>query len=104
MAPEKKTVILYQLSSYSVTDAAITGEIEVWVDGTSVICVKGLLLCDSDEGRIKGMHFQTFFGGEDSMMTSSIFIIHRISGHTDDWASPRDQRAWFADISGAIIR
>jgi hypothetical protein len=48
------------------TDAVIAGEIEVWVDGSSVICVKGLLLCDSDDGRIKGMHFQTFFGGEDS--------------------------------------
>jgi hypothetical protein len=41
----------------------IPGEIEIWVDGSSVICVEGLLLCDSDQGMIKGMHFQTFFGG-----------------------------------------
>jgi len=45
---------------------APSGEIELWLDGASVLCVKDLLLCDSDEGRIKGVHFQTFFGGSDS--------------------------------------
>jgi len=25
------------------------------------------------------------------------------AGSSDDWASPKDQRAWFADISGAIL-
>jgi hypothetical protein len=25
------------------------------------------------------------------------------SGHSPEWASPRDQRAWFAGVSGAII-
>ena len=25
-------------------------------------------------------------------------------GHSQDWASPKDQRAWFANISGAILR
>ncbi|KAJ7643707.1 polysaccharide lyase family 14 protein [Roridomyces roridus] len=62
------------------------GELELWVDGESVISVSGLTLRDSDKSRIKGAHFQTFFGG-----------------HEVDWASPKDQRAWFADLSGAII-
>jgi hypothetical protein len=26
-----------------------------------------------------------------------------LSGHSDDWASPKDQKAWFADVSGAIV-
>ncbi|KAF9007080.1 hypothetical protein BDQ17DRAFT_1423158 [Cyathus striatus] len=62
------------------------GEIELWIDGTSVMCIKELSLRESAESKIKGMHFQTFFGG-----------------HSDDWASPKDQRAWFADITGAVI-
>lgn len=44
---------------------------EVYINGVSVIRVTGLLLRDkttdssdaSGEGRIGGMHFQTFFGG-----------------------------------------
>ncbi|TFK65183.1 hypothetical protein BDN72DRAFT_845832 [Pluteus cervinus] len=62
------------------------GEIQLWANGKSVILVDGLSFRDSEESRIRGMHFQTFFGG-----------------HTEDWASPKDQRAWFADITGAII-
>ncbi|KAF9463994.1 hypothetical protein BDZ94DRAFT_1308260 [Collybia nuda] len=63
------------------------GEIQIWIDGTSVILAKHLTICDSSDARIKGMHFQTFFGG-----------------HTEEWASPKDQRAWFADISGVIVK
>jgi len=62
------------------------GEIQLWVNGVSVISVKGLTLRESEEGRIRGMHFQTFFGG-----------------HSDDWAAPKDLRSWFADVSGFII-
>ncbi|KAJ7064406.1 hypothetical protein B0H15DRAFT_794682, partial [Mycena belliarum] len=62
------------------------GELELWVDGKSVITVSGLMFRDSEQSRIKGGHFQTFFGG-----------------HQDDWASPKDQRAWFADVSGVVI-
>ena len=42
-----------------------TGEIELYVDGESVVCVSGLILRDekSADAKIKGMHFQTFFGG-----------------------------------------
>ncbi|KAJ7643701.1 hypothetical protein FB45DRAFT_987522 [Roridomyces roridus] len=62
------------------------GELELWVDGKSVIAVSGLQLRDSDKAHIKGAHFQTFFGG-----------------HSEDWASPKDQRAWFADLTGVVI-
>ncbi|KAF8910928.1 polysaccharide lyase family 14 protein [Gymnopilus junonius] len=63
------------------------GEIELWVDGNSVIKVDELTIRTNDSGRIKGMHFQTFFGG-----------------HGKDWASPKDQRAWFSDVTGVISR
>ncbi|KAF7299826.1 hypothetical protein HMN09_00989300 [Mycena chlorophos] len=62
------------------------GALELFVEGKSVIDVKGLVFRTSENSRIKGGHFQTFFGG-----------------HTEDWASPKDQRAWFADVTGAIL-
>ena len=39
------------------------GEIQLFVNGKSVINVNGLVLRDSAAGRIRGMQFQTFFGG-----------------------------------------
>jgi hypothetical protein len=42
----------------------LSGEIQLWVDGTSVIHAAGLTLRDSETSKIKGAHFQTFFGGE----------------------------------------
>ncbi|EJD01737.1 uncharacterized protein FOMMEDRAFT_22090 [Fomitiporia mediterranea MF3/22] len=62
------------------------GEIEIRINGNSSILATGLILRTTEESAIQGMHFETFFGG-----------------HTLDWASPKDQYAWFADISGAII-
>ncbi|KAF8479376.1 hypothetical protein JB92DRAFT_2800784 [Gautieria morchelliformis] len=63
------------------------GEVEVWVDGKSVIRATGLVLRTSQSSVIQGLHFQTFFGGS-----------------TPDWASPVEQRAWFTNVSGALIR
>ncbi|PIL32927.1 hypothetical protein GSI_05045 [Ganoderma sinense ZZ0214-1] len=65
------------------------GEIEVYINGQSVLCASGLELRTNEgpDGRVQGLHMQTFFGG-----------------HTPDWASPKDQRAWFANISGAILK
>lgn len=40
------------------------GELELYVAGQSVIKVMGLILRDSEEGRIRGIQMQTFFGGE----------------------------------------
>ncbi|GJF00127.1 hypothetical protein PsYK624_164060 [Phanerochaete sordida] len=64
------------------------GEVEVFIDGRSVLCAKGLILRDADasESSVQGLHFQTFFGG-----------------HSEEWASPKDQKAWFTNISGAIL-
>jgi hypothetical protein len=39
------------------------GEIEVWLDGTSVIRADGLQLRESAECVVKGLHMQTFYGG-----------------------------------------
>ncbi len=39
------------------------GELELFVGGKSVISASGLVLRNSEEGKIRGMMFQTFFGG-----------------------------------------
>ncbi|KAL5529872.1 hypothetical protein ACEPAF_6129 [Sanghuangporus sanghuang] len=62
------------------------GEIEVQINGEPVIHVTGLVIRLSEDSVIQGLHFESFFGG-----------------HTADWASPKNQYAWFADISGAVI-
>jgi hypothetical protein len=41
------------------------GELQLWANGESVINVTGLIIRDSDAGRIRGIQFQTFFGGQD---------------------------------------
>ena len=46
-------------------DAGVSnGELELWYNGESVISVGGLIIRDSDEGRIRGLMMQTFFGGK----------------------------------------
>ncbi|KAI0818500.1 hypothetical protein BC629DRAFT_1278600 [Irpex lacteus] len=61
------------------------GELQLFVGGKSVINVGGLTISNSSAGRIRGMQFQTFFGGSDS-----------------SWATPTDQYVWFSDFSVAI--
>jgi hypothetical protein len=39
------------------------GQVEVFADGESVISLKGIKLRKYDEGRIRGIFMQTFFGG-----------------------------------------
>ena len=39
------------------------GQIQLWFDGNLVIDLDGLTLRETEAGKIKGMHFQTFFGG-----------------------------------------
>ena len=52
-----------------------------------------------------GMHFQTFFGG--AFVCHSVIVNFDLDGdglgHTGDWASSKDQRAWFADVTGVIV-
>ena len=54
------------------------GEVEVWVDGKSVIFIDGLTLRQTEDGTIRGMQFQTFFGGPSN---ASIFANNMSSGH-----------------------
>ncbi|KAG6860729.1 hypothetical protein C0995_008085 [Termitomyces sp. Mi166 len=61
------------------------GELELFVNGKSVISLSGLMLRGSSSGRIRGIQMQTFFGG-----------------HTSDYASPKTQNAYFSDFSVAI--
>jgi hypothetical protein len=65
---------------------AFNGEVQVWFNGEKVIDLQGVSMRTSASSVVQGMHFQTFFGG------SSL-----------SWASPVNQTAWFADISGAVI-
>lgn len=42
------------------------GEIDVYVNGKTIISVRGLIFREGPEAaksRVQGMHFQTFFGG-----------------------------------------
>lgn len=61
------------------------GELELYVGGQSVINVGGLILRDNEEGKIRGIQMQTFFGGSEA-----------------DFASPKDQSTYFSDFSVAI--
>ncbi|KAF8913537.1 hypothetical protein CPB85DRAFT_1375585 [Mucidula mucida] len=65
------------------TAKTTTGALELFIDGATVISVEGLNI----PGESQGMHFQTFFGG-----------------HTPEWASPKDQTAWFKDITGVVLK
>ncbi|KAF7319461.1 hypothetical protein HMN09_00284700 [Mycena chlorophos] len=62
------------------------GEMEVFKNGESVINATGLVIRGNDAGRIRGMHMETFFGG-----------------NTSEWATPTTQKAFFADFSMAIL-
>lgn len=61
------------------------GELQLWADGQSVINVGGLVLRDSDAGRIRGIMMQTFFGGS-----------------TQDYASPKTQSSYFRDFTVTV--
>ena len=39
------------------------GELQLWSNGKSVVNVDGLVIRNSDKGRIYGLMVQTFFGG-----------------------------------------
>ena len=54
------------------------GEIELFVNGQSVINVNGLIIRDSDAGRIRGIQMQSFFGGG-----CSLLLVYGIAQDTD---------------------
>ncbi|WWC73613.1 uncharacterized protein I206_107585 [Kwoniella pini CBS 10737] len=62
------------------------GEQELMVNGKSVISLKDVTFATAEGTKIYGIMAQTFFGG-----------------HTDDWASPKDQSIWFKDWSLAVL-
>ncbi|EEB87593.1 hypothetical protein MPER_15008, partial [Moniliophthora perniciosa FA553] len=78
------------------------GELQLWIDGRPVIQVDGLIFRDSEQSIIKGMHFQTFFGGNVAIRVKNAGLTIYTAGNKEDWASPKDQRAWFADVTGVI--
>ncbi|KAF5324676.1 hypothetical protein D9611_004090 [Ephemerocybe angulata] len=63
------------------------GELQLWANGESKINVKGLVLRTSRNGRIRGMQWQTFFGGSST-----------------SFATPKDQDVYFSDVSLAITQ
>lgn len=92
------------------------GQIRLWVNGISTIELYNVSLRNSTDGVVQGMHFQTFFGGKFTLASPKIrtkfslaclliiYVCFRILGSTSDWASPQTQKAWFADVSGAVVQ
>ncbi|KZV82074.1 hypothetical protein EXIGLDRAFT_627580 [Exidia glandulosa HHB12029] len=83
-APGRWTVVAQRVKLNDVGSA--NGELELFVDGVSTIKASGLVISTHLDTCVRGAQMQTFFGGG-----------------SPDWASPQDQRAYFADISGAIL-
>lgn len=67
-------------------DGVANGEIDLWVNGEKVISACGIIIREDPDCVVRGAHFQSFFGG-----------------NTGEWASPKDQCAYFAGVSGAVI-
>ncbi|KZV85428.1 hypothetical protein EXIGLDRAFT_623077 [Exidia glandulosa HHB12029] len=62
------------------------GELELFVNGKSVLQATGLEIRTSAASVFRGVHFQSFFGGSDN-----------------SWATPIDQQVHFAGMSGAVL-
>ncbi|WVN90900.1 uncharacterized protein L203_106145 [Cryptococcus depauperatus CBS 7841] len=62
------------------------GEQEVVVDGESKIKITGVTFATEADTKIYGIMAQTFFGG-----------------HSEEWASPKDQKLYFKDWTLAVL-
>ena len=51
------------------------GEVQLWINGVSVIHATGLILREDMEAHIKGLHFQTFFGGESPFFENLLTVL-----------------------------
>jgi hypothetical protein len=93
-----------------------TGAIEIFVDGVSKLNVQGIELRTRGDSVFRGIQAQTFFGWvqdkSENVAGRGCKLIAYVSlgmfgglirGHSTDWASPKDQTAWFKDWSLAII-
>ncbi|KIJ63460.1 hypothetical protein HYDPIDRAFT_112872, partial [Hydnomerulius pinastri MD-312] len=63
-----------------------SGELQLWVNGVCMIHAKGLILREGEASHIKGMYFQTFFGGEKGIVRNKIWVLNdfqgtRLTGH-----------------------
>jgi len=63
------------------------GQLTVYQDGKQIFDLDGIVLRQSDAGRIRGIQMQSFFGG-----------------HGSEWASPKTQKSYLADFSLAITQ
>ena len=62
-----------------------TGEVQLWINGKSVIEITGLILREDKASHIKGMHFETFFGGRHLLLcliTCSWFLLFQVTNPT----------------------
>ncbi|KAG8734707.1 hypothetical protein FRC10_011521 [Ceratobasidium sp. 414] len=66
----------------------------LWANGQLVVDIQNLETRVDQDVVFRGAHFQTFFGGS---------LIQFNPGKGEDWASPKDQCAHFACVSGAVI-
>ncbi|CAE6460903.1 unnamed protein product [Rhizoctonia solani] len=62
------------------------GIIQLWANGRLVVDIQGLEIRVDKDVVFRGAHFQTFFGGK-----------------AQDWASTKDQCAYFAAVGGAVV-
>jgi len=79
--PANKWVAIQQRVKLN-TPGASDGEVTVWQDGQQVFTQRGMTYRTTDQLKIDGLFFSTFFGGGD-----------------ESWASPVDQYADFAGFS-----
>ncbi|KAF8898265.1 hypothetical protein CPB84DRAFT_1780750 [Gymnopilus junonius] len=75
----------FAVGAWTTISERANGELQLFVNGKSVINVGGLILRDSAAGRIRGMQMQTFFGGSHP-----------------EFKSPKAQDTYFSDFSIAI--
>lgn len=81
------------------------GEIELFVNGESVINVSGIIIRDSSAGRIRGIQVQSFFRSESPTKLKDRGVSWRglIIGSSTDWATLKDQDLYFANFGAAIV-
>jgi hypothetical protein len=62
-----------------------TGEVQLWINGKSVIEITGLIVREDKVSHIKGMQFETFFGGRHFYLcpvSCSWFLLFQVTDPT----------------------
>lgn len=103
--PTNEWISIAQRVKLNDPPCAFNGEVELFIDGESTLLLKKVRIRTTEEAAIMGFHFITFFGGTSGALSFAFdyeadFIM---KGGDATWSSPKDQRAYFADISAAII-